>query len=1300
MSKRWLGLLLLVVWIGGGGGVAHAVVVTETPDPIDIGPVALGASGTSTGQLSAASSVDVTLQLATGGDCPQFQITSATALTLDTTPTTVTVKLTPTSAGSKSCTINVVGANPAKSFGVTGAGTVTPQITVAPPALAFGSVDVGRTSPTQRITATNTGTATLTISSASFTTGAANYTVAGTTGSQTVAPGSSAHWDIACKPAAKNAADGTFHLVSNAPSGGSPSVDLTCSGNLGVLTTDQASLDFGAVLLNGSTTRTLVLSNTGNVAVTGITAVLDKPAIGYSIDPTTPVPTSLNPNGTATLTIKFAPVTPTDGGPAKITFSGSWGTGNTTTTVVTLAGQTVSINVAPTTLAFGDFRFDSKPTQSFHIANNGLAPVAIDTVTFVPDLGTTAGEVPAKITLSGADATLPATLTGGQQFDVAVTPTPNNRTGQVSGHFVVHSTTPGIPDQNVAITGNATAASLSAPMLVDFGGVDIDGASPAQTAMITNTGVAILDISRVTKMLGGSNAFTITLPTAPIQLLPGAALPIAITYKPTTERATVETLVLVADIVGVLGGPTQAMITIRGRGIDRHLVVDDAEEFPPTYINPGSAAPTREITVHNTGEAMLSITALVITGDPVWQLVDASPVDIPGGGSHDFVVRFVPTSVASFEGLLTFTNNDKPMAIVTLTGFAVSVNVHGGGGCATGRGVGGGAVILVLVSVLIATRRRRTAGLLVVFAVVPARAFADDIRVGAFDPTPATTGTGFQLDSADVGERGDWVASGVFSFATNPMVVDVSAQGAAVSDDRPISQRTMLELGGAYAFLGRFEAGVRMPLYSQRGDAAASDPHLGLGIAPASGTALGDLTLHAKVRLVHMSQLTAGAALHLTLPTSTRDQFTGADLPSARVLGLAMLTPVPRLTLSFNGGAVVRKTAVYRKDIFIEQGSGLAWGAGASLRIVDNLFATGEVFGELVPTTKAMTGSLSPVEALLGASYRLERRFTVGVAVGRGISSGLGAPELRATFMLSFTSGAGGWAASSEPGPAVARAADSDDDGIPDDRDRCLNLAEDKNGIEDDDGCPDLDSDHDGTANWRDKCPTQAEDKDGYQDDDGCPDPDNDGDGVPDAQDKCPSQPETINGVDDDDGCPDVGGDTSTSIGVSADQSPAKAAEQTFLRGRELMQQKKYFAACAAFEQSQHLDPAAGTQYNLAGCYVEIGKLATAWTIYRELARADKNAERRAKSNELAGQLTPRVPKLKMVLTGTPVGANVFMNGTNVNALIGIEAPVDFGTYTIVAGAPKYRGWRQTVEVKKEGEVTTIEIDLGPVSAP
>jgi outer membrane protein OmpA-like peptidoglycan-associated protein len=69
-----------------------------------------------------------------------------------------------------------------------------------------------------------------------------------------------------------------------------------------------------------------------------------------------------------------------------------------------------------------------------------------------------------------------------------------------------------------------------------------------------------------------------------------------------------------------------------------------------------------------------------------------------------------------------------------------------------------------------------------------------------------------------------------------------------------------------------------------------------------------------------------------------------------------------------------------------------------------------------------------------------------------------------------------------------------------------------------------LDTDGDGILDGNDKCPSEAEDRDGFEDDDGCPDPDNDRDRIADAVDKCPNEPETYNGYQDEDGCPDKGG--------------------------------------------------------------------------------------------------------------------------------------------------------------------------------
>ena len=99
--------------------------------------------------------------------------------------------------------------------------------------------------------------------------------------------------------------------------------------------------------------------------------------------------------------------------------------------------------------------------------------------------------------------------------------------------------------------------------------------------------------------------------------------------------------------------------------------------------------------------------------------------------------------------------------------------------------------------------------------------------------------------------------------------------------------------------------------------------------------------------------------------------------------------------------------------------------------------------------------------------------------------------------------------------------ADNDADGIADASDQCPTEAESKDGVDDTDGCPEKDDDGDGLIGSADKCGKEAEDKDGFQDEDGCPDLDNDADGVNDAEDKCGDKPETKNGFQDGDGCPD-----------------------------------------------------------------------------------------------------------------------------------------------------------------------------------
>jgi large repetitive protein len=333
----------------------------------------------------------------------------------------------------------------------------------------------------------------------------------------------------------------------------------------------------------------------------------------------------------------------------------------------------------------------------------------------------------------------------------------------------------------------------------------------------------------------------------------------------------------------------------------------------------------------------------------------------------------------------------------------------------------------------------------------------------------------------------------------------------------------MLLVGGAYVFGGQFEASARVPVLMQSGD-PAGDPLMRFGVDPASGAALGDATLQVKAAIGERDAiggtLAYGATLAFTLPTGTGDEFSGNDLPTVHALGLASFTR-SRLTTTFNLGGVVRETAAFAN---ITQGPGVVWAAGASFRVLDQLWAGGELFGELVPGGKrTMAGDevlLNTIEGLAGVHYRITRPMDLGIAVGRGVTTGPGTPAVRGIVTFSYTPGAEDLKPIHPP-RAPEPPKDTDNDGVKDSLDECILEIEDKDGYRDDDGCPDPDNDGDGHLDAADGCPTQAEDKDRFQDEDGCPDLDNDQDGVADTKDKCPLVSEDKDGFADGDGCPE-----------------------------------------------------------------------------------------------------------------------------------------------------------------------------------
>jgi hypothetical protein len=178
-----------------------------------------------------------------------------------------------------------------------------------------------------------------------------------------------------------------------------------------------------------------------------------------------------------------------------------------------------------------------------------------------------------------------------------------------------------------------------------------------------------------------------------------------------------------------------------------------------------------------------------------------------------------------------------------------------------------------------------------------------------------------------------------------------------------------------------------------------------------------------------------------------------------------------------------------------------------------------------------------------------------------------------------------------------------------------------------------------------------------------------------------------------------------------AQDQNAAAAEVLFRDGRAAADQADYATACAKFHESNRLDPAVGTLFNIADCEEKLGHLATAWTSFQEVAqRLPSDDERRVIAVQRSAALEPRLPRLRIHLgPGVPPGAKVRRDGVELGAAsLDTDLPVDPGQHRIEVTAPgrpphlsevsMAEGERRTGEVSLEGEPAVLQ--AAPEKAP
>jgi hypothetical protein len=172
----------------------------------------------------------------------------------------------------------------------------------------------------------------------------------------------------------------------------------------------------------------------------------------------------------------------------------------------------------------------------------------------------------------------------------------------------------------------------------------------------------------------------------------------------------------------------------------------------------------------------------------------------------------------------------------------------------------------------------------------------------------------------------------------------------------------------------------------------------------------------------------------------------------------------------------------------------------------------------------------------------------------------------------------------------------------------------------------------------------------------------------------------------------------SASAGARAqDTRDPAAAEELFRQGRAASEQQDFNTACAKFRESNRLDPAVGTVFNIADCEEKLGRLATSWTLFQEVVQRLPPADnRRAIAEQRASKLEPRVPKLSIRLAHSDrTDVTVRRDGVSLgSASLDTSLPVDPGDHVVIVEAPGTRAAEFHSRVA-EGENAVLDVAIG-----
>jgi hypothetical protein len=169
---------------------------------------------------------------------------------------------------------------------------------------------------------------------------------------------------------------------------------------------------------------------------------------------------------------------------------------------------------------------------------------------------------------------------------------------------------------------------------------------------------------------------------------------------------------------------------------------------------------------------------------------------------------------------------------------------------------------------------------------------------------------------------------------------------------------------------------------------------------------------------------------------------------------------------------------------------------------------------------------------------------------------------------------------------------------------------------------------------------------------------------------------------------------------VDARADDGVAAQALFDQARKAVTAHNFAEACPKLEESLRLQEALGTLLNLADCYEQEGKLASAWSRFLEVASKARAAGQTARARIGKERAAALAPKLSNLVIEVPAASRlerieVRRDGTLVGeAEWGAPIPIDAGTHTVKVSAPGRKSWSGTIAVTGGAATARVVVPL------